>query len=104
MGSTSKDGNNGSFRVPNPYVMGTGALIVIASDGLGWDHVSVSLKERCPSWAEMEYIKRMFWEPEDAVFQLHPPLSEYINKCATCLHMWRNQKVDIERPPLFMVG
>jgi hypothetical protein len=39
--------NNGAFRVP-------GGLRVIASDGEGWDHVSVSLPDRCPTWEEMK--------------------------------------------------
>ena len=38
-------------------------LRVLFSDGLGWDHVSVSLADRCPTWAEMCFIKDLFLRP-----------------------------------------
>ena len=53
-----QEGNsgNGVFRVR--YVkLGVNVLLaVIASDGDGWDHVSVSHRARCPKWDEMEYV------------------------------------------------
>ena len=100
MKSDSSYGNNGLFLVST--FTGT-ELTVIASDQMGWDHVSVSTKYRVPTWDEMEYIKRMFWEKESTVFQFHPPVSKYINNCVNCLHMWRNQKSEIELPPPIMV-
>lgn len=47
--SRESDGNNGAFFVPfeGRY------LKVICSDGMGWDHVSVSLENRIPNWREM---------------------------------------------------
>ena len=59
-------GPNGAFRLIGP----NGALLVImASDGEapaadGWEHVSVSLANRCPNWPEMCARKSLFWEPE----------------------------------------
>ena len=44
------DGGNGVFSLPSPR--GGGALLCIASNGDGWDHVSVSLPDRCPNWPE----------------------------------------------------
>ena len=37
-------------------------LRIIASTDMGWDHVSVSLSNRCPNWYEMEQIKRLFFK------------------------------------------
>ena len=37
-------------------------LKVVASNGMGWDHVSVSLPHRCPTWEEMEHVKRLYYE------------------------------------------
>lgn len=34
-----------------------GAIAIIASWGGGWEHVSVSLARRCPTWEEMCIIK-----------------------------------------------
>lgn len=63
----------------------------VASDGMGWQHVSVSLKASSftASWDMMCKIKDLFWEPEDAVIQIHPPKSEYVNFHKGCLHLWR---------------
>ena len=84
---------------------------VIFSTGYGWDHVSVSIKHRCPSWLEMEQIRRLFFEPEEAVMQYHAPLSEYVDGsdprsgCKFCLHLWRPTRgPEIPTPPKWMVG
>ena len=102
MASDSSFGNNGIFMVPT--FDGEVLLTVIASDKMGWDHVSVSIKHRVPTWEEMEYIKRMFWEKETTVLQFHPPVSKYINKCENCLHLWRNQSFSVQLPPSIMVA
>lgn len=76
---------------------------IIISDGGGWDHVSVSLdKQRCPTWEEMCFVKGLFFEDEEAVFQLHPPKSDYVNICDRVLHLWRPHK-GFPRPPKIMV-
>lgn len=96
-------GNNGCYEMPSP--IGSDLLLrVIASDGMGWDHVSVHCQMRCPSWEEMHYVKTLFWHDDEAVMQLHPPASEYVNNHPYCLHLWRPQDADIPRPPSWMVG
>lgn len=79
-------------------------LRVIASSGDGWDHVSVSLENRTPTWAEMERVKRLFFKEEETVMQLHVPPSDHINFHPYCLHLWRPQLVTIPRPPSYMIG
>lgn len=81
-----------------------GGLRVVASNGGGWDHVSVSLQNRCPTWEEMELVKRLFFEDDECVMQLHPPIADYIDRCKTCLHLWSPQKEKIPMPPKWMVG
>lgn len=100
MASNSTYGNNGAFSL-----MRTGVrLTVIVSDGGGWDHVSVSCTHRTPTWSEMCWIKDLFFEPEEAVVQYHPPASAYVNVHPNCLHMWRCQTADMPLPPAWMVG
>lgn len=70
---------------------GNARLCVIFSEGLGWDHVSVSLPTRCPTWEEMCYVKNVFFDEHEAVMQLHPPRSEYVNNHPYCLHLWKPQ-------------
>src|SRR4051812_20316593 len=95
MGSSEADGNNGAFLL----VVNGVQMQAIASDGLGWEHVSVSTRGRCPTWEEMSYAKGLFWEPEDVVIQFHPAASEYVNIHPTCLHLWRPRGRNLPLPP-----
>ena len=102
--STATDGNNGAFEIDTVYC-NQRKLFVIASDGAGWEHVSVSTKNHgIPHWYIMCMIKKMFWGPEDCVVQYHPPESEYVNNCGTCLHLWRPVGIEVPRPPAILVG
>jgi len=78
-------GNNGVFFIT---IEGR-KFKCIASDGLGWEHVSVSLPHRTPNWREMCIIKDLFWSEDDVVFQIHPAKKNYINNHPHCLHLWR---------------
>ncbi|MCR4532718.1 hypothetical protein NUV62_17465 [Acinetobacter venetianus] len=71
---------------------------------MGWEHVSVSLPARCPTWEEMCFIKSLFWGEDDCVIQYHPPKSDYVNNHQYCLHMWRPIEQSLPTPPSFMVG
>lgn len=57
----------------------------------GWEHVSVCPYDHSitPSWDDMCRIKDIFWEDEEAVIQVHPPKSKYVNKMPNCLHLRR---------------
>ena len=79
-------------------------LRIIASWGGGWDHVSVSLKNRCPTWDEMALVKRVFFRADECVMQLHPPEANYVNHHPFCLHLWRPQNEKIPQPPSAFVG
>jgi hypothetical protein len=97
------DRHNGAFRLRIRPT--TTRAWVIASDGGGWDHVSVSVADmkRLPTWGEMAYIKRLFFHDDEAVMQVHPPTSQYVNN-AEVLHLWRPQHDAIPLPPPWMVG
>lgn len=102
IGTDESYGNNGAFFVPSRP--GKPPFKVIASDGDGWDHVSISLPDRCPTWDEMCRVKALFWDDEDAVMELHPPRSDWVNNHRFCLHLWRPQHCAIPLPPSIMVG
>lgn len=79
-------------------------FFVMATDGLGWEHVSVSLSvKRAPDWEEMCMIKDLFWDDEDTVIQFHPKKSEYINNHEYVLHLWKKVDFDYELPPRIFV-
>ena len=95
------EGNNGFFQFKKNGI----TYRIQASDGLGWEHVSVSLSvKRCTDWEEMCMIKDLFWDEDDCVVQFHPPKSEYVNYHKYCLHLWRpiHQKIPI--PESIMIG
>ena len=100
--STEGDGNNGCFMIQR--LGRDNDIRIIASDGMEWEHVSVSLSKRVPTWEEMCYIKKIFWDEEDYVIQYHPPKSEYVNCHPFVLHLWRPIGTEIPRPPSVLVG
>lgn len=96
------DDTCGVFEVPSPI---DGApMMIIASAGGGWDHVSVSRRNRCPNWPEMEHVKRLFFLASETAVQFHVPEQAHISVHDYCLHIWRPQTVPIPRPPGWMVG
>jgi hypothetical protein len=101
LGSTQEYGNNGAFLIRSvklPRVVTT-----IASDGMGFEHVSVSVFDRCPNWLEMCFIKDLFWDEDDCVMQLHVPKSDWVNCHPFTLHLWKPIGMEIPRPLKVMV-
>lgn len=81
----------GAFQVLAP----SGAFLrLIVSTGMGWDHVSVSLSNRCPTWEEMCWVKGQLFKAGECVMQLHPPKRDHINCHPYCLHLWRPQTAE----------
>lgn len=117
MASSRFDGNNGAFIVPFGPPEATQKRVyayVIVSDQLKWDHVSVSVGEmhrgefralpRCPTWEEMDHIKRLFWRDDECVVQYHVPRTDHISDHNTVLHMWSAQDQPFPLPAPIMVG
>jgi len=110
MASDRSYGANGAFVVPHDGV----SLKIVASDasswkesglpGKPWEHVSVSVQSRCPTWEEMDYVKRLFWRDDETVIQLHVPRDQHINCHQTCLHLWKPIGVEIPLPPSIAVA
>lgn len=98
-------GANGAFSIRNPLAQDNKSKIifVIVSNQAGWDHLSASLTHRCPRWEEMEYLKRLFFEPDEIAYELHVAESKHINRHPYCLHIWRPQGIKIPLPPEIFV-
>jgi hypothetical protein len=101
----SGPGQDGYFQLPREGKTGR-FYSVIASSGMAWEHVSVSIptEKRCPTWEEMCYVKSLFWNDDEAVMQLHPPKSEWVNNHPYCLHLWKPLEAAIPLPDSIMVG
>lgn len=112
--TTRLDGNNGFFRIRIPDELLPAkserlTFAVVAHDGVhsvqtGWEHVSVSTEKRCPTWDEMHAIKRLFWNDDETVVQLHVPEAVKIDNHPYVLHMWRKIGGEAELPPPNLVG
>lgn len=95
---------HGAFVIPGPLSRDLKVLASPGSDIIPWEHVSVSAKKTCPTWVEMSFVKDLFFDPEEAVMQLHPPRSTWVNNHDTCLHLWRPLEAAIPLPPSIAVG
>ena len=102
LGSLGND-VGGCFKVKSESRQGT-VLAVVASSAEGWDHVSVSTPLRCPNWAEMEQIKRLFFKEDEVAMQLHVKPDNHISVHNFCLHIWRPIYAQIPMPPSWMVA
>ncbi len=98
--SNASYGNNGVFQIPRRGHIFT----VQASDGEGWDHISVSLPARCPTWQEMSWIKDLFWDDNETVIQYHPAKEDYVNNHPFCLYLWKWHVHEFPKPPTHLVG
>jgi hypothetical protein len=98
----------GAFELHGP----TGAELLMIADAGGrlagelgqWEHVSVSTARRIPNWHEMNFVKNLFWDEEEAVLQFHAPRSRYVNCHPYCLHLWRPVDDHVRLPPMILVG
>lgn len=106
LASDERDGNNGCFLMNSPEP--GWELLFIASDGLGWEHVSVRAvngkRSRVPTWREMCAAKDLCWDGEDVVVQFHPRHSEYVNNHPHVLHLWRRTEGAFPTPDSLLVG
>lgn len=92
-------GMAGMFRI----LMPSGSLLLAMSSGIdkerGWEHVVVSGENHCPTWAEMVFVKDLFWDEEECVVQYHPPKSQVVPSSPNSLHLWRPLNLNIPMPP-----
>jgi hypothetical protein len=105
--SSEADAANGVFCVLS--VEPGWSLLLIVSDGLGWEHVSIHAfqgrrRQRTPTWKEMCQIKDLCWGPDDVVVQYHPAKSDYVNYHQHTLHLWRPTAGFGLSPPSILVG
>lgn len=98
-------GNNGTFMMP---VNETAMAHIQASDGGDWEHVSVSVtltdRARCPTWDEMAFVAKVFWDEDDVLVQYRPAKADYVNCHPYVLHWWRPIGQKLPAPPSIFVG
>lgn len=53
-----------------------------------WRHVSLAIKDRTPTWKEMEEVRIWTCGSESVAYQVHAPRSEWINDNPYVLHLF----------------
>lgn len=102
---TPKGTDFGFFFIPTPFHRKAPLKVICAPSDEAWQHVSVSLPDRCPTWDEMCLVKNLFWTEDDCVMQYHPSKVDYISNHKFCLHLWKlNDGREFPKPPLELIG
>ena len=101
VGGWAGDEAHGAFIIASP--IDKAPMLVMASNDAGWDHASVSRKNRVPNWAEMSFIHRLFFNDDEVAMQLHLPPKQHINCHPYVLHLWRCHNEPIPLPPAIFV-
>ena len=91
--------SNGCYQVT---IFGRTYMAII-SDGLGWEHLSISNPNYTPTWDVMCIVKDIFFNDDECVVQYHPPKTEYVNNHKHCLHLWRETGKNPVMPPKALV-
>lgn len=101
--SDASYGMNGIFVIPDQHKRSR--LIVIASNQLSWEHISAHVRNenRVPSYADMCYLKSLFWDENEWVIQYFPAKDDHINVHPFVLHLWKPLGVELPKPPKIFV-
>ncbi len=76
----------------------------VFSWGQGWEHLSVSQRNKTPSWDIMCRIKNIFWGEDEVCVEYHPKKEDYVNLHPHCLHIWKEVGKEFPTPPSILVG
>ena len=79
-------------------------LNFIFSYQMGWEHLSVSMPSKTPTWEQMCMMKDIFWNKNECCIEYHPKEEDYVNNHPHCLHIWKPTEVEIPKPPSILVG
>ncbi len=77
------DGSAYSYRNGLRVIVSTGPF----PDGRDWMHISVSRKDRIPSYDDLKFVKNTFAEKRFG-YQVFPPPGDNVNIHDFCLHVW----------------
>ncbi|HBE17065.1 MAG TPA: hypothetical protein DDW51_05500 [Cyanobacteria bacterium UBA11367] len=62
--------------------------VSVEEDNELWIHVSLSHRNRLPTYEEMKVVKSIFIGNEQDAIQIFPRLSNHVNIHPYCLHLW----------------
>lgn len=65
-----------------------GRCRVIVSQDNGLWHLSISRKDRLPSYDELKYARYAYLPDVPYLVQIFPPKEDFVNVHQFCLHLW----------------
>lgn len=65
-------------------------------DSIYW-HLSISHKDRYPTWDELMMFRSFVFNDDMEVIMIMPKVDEYVNLHQRCFHLWHNTKSNIIR-------
>jgi hypothetical protein len=101
LATSEVDGFNGAFLVPLEGEL----WFIIASDKLGWKHVSVSNSQKkvLPNWTIMSRVKGCFFGDDEAAVIYLPSKEDHINDHPYTHHLWMPLDEPMPKPPIVFV-
>lgn len=90
-------GNTGTFAVYSKIA--SRAMIVMVSEEMGWEKVSVTLKNRFPNMIEIKQVKGLFWDDSDIVIQFFCERDHLVDGHPYSIHLWRQKESRLDTPP-----
>lgn len=69
-------------------VMTVLAAVSIELDMKLWLHVSLSRRDRIPSYQDLCFVKKWWIGEDGTAIQVFPPASQHVSDHPNCLHLW----------------
>ena len=70
------------------YKTNSGCVIIVSIDGGKW-HLSISHKDRSPTYDEIKEARYAMLPDDIYMAQIFPPKSEFVNLHTNCHHLWQ---------------
>lgn len=74
--------------IGNIYTFGKSGIIILHSIDNGKNHISLSYKNKLPSYEEIKEARYQLCPNIKYMAQIFPPKEEFINAHEYCLHLW----------------
>lgn len=82
----------GQFKDQIHYKHNSGTIAIVTvevhEDKKKWLHVSISRRNKLPTWEHLKDAKETFIGKDKMAVQILPPAAEYVNLHPNCLHLW----------------
>lgn len=82
------------FPNAKTYISFDGLRVIVTDeihDGQLWQHVSISRKNRLPTWQDIRRVKDLMIGADEKAIMVLPKQAEYVNAHPYCMHLFCNR-------------